>query len=93
MTQHTSPPPGDAPALSIARRVLAVLEDGPATTGEVAAETGLRSNLAGTHLRNLLERGKIEKGEFRPGTPQPFRGNKPLALWALPGQLPKGSTR
>lgn len=49
---------------SKASACLSVLADGPATTGEIAAETGMPSKLAGTHLRNLFERGKVRRSRF-----------------------------
>ncbi len=70
---------------SIASRCLAVLQEGPATTAEIALEVGISSHSAGTHMRNLWERKKVAKGEFAQGK-APFRGKKPVCLWSLPPQ-------
>lgn len=45
-------------------RMLAVLADGPATTGEVAAETGLSIRRTGAKLRYLWLTGDVEREIF-----------------------------
>lgn len=44
---------------SIASKCLAVLDEGPATTGEIAAELGLKSALAAAHMQLLKSRQKV----------------------------------
>ncbi|MGH8027226.1 MAG: hypothetical protein ACREO0_10920 [Pseudoxanthomonas sp.] len=46
-----------------ASRVVRVLIDGPATTLEVAAETGMHYRTACSHLSNLFKRKKIARTE------------------------------
>lgn len=62
-----------------AGRCLAVLRDGPATTGEVAAETGIHTHSVGTHLRNLFDRGKVKRTPFV--KPAGDRGPRKCWLW------------
>lgn len=64
---------------SKAQRCLAVLTDGPATTGEVAAETGLPSKLAGTHLALLHKRGKVTRSRY---VKPEGRGQRNCWLWS-----------
>lgn len=47
--------------------VLAVLADGPATTGEVAAELGWPVRLTCAHLRELMIRGHARREPFPMG--------------------------
>lgn len=54
-------------------KVLAVLDDGPATTDEVAAETGIPQPVVLSHLGNAWRTGRIAK--------RPFEGTK---LWTTP---------
>jgi predicted Rossmann fold nucleotide-binding protein DprA/Smf involved in DNA uptake len=63
----------DPEAATIGSRILAVLRDGPSTTGEVAAELDLKSSLASTHLLQLQQRGKVERKPFGNGW-----------LWSVP---------
>lgn len=60
------------------QQVLRVLADGPARTGEVAAELGWTVHLACAHLKNLHLAGRV--------TRQPFpTGNRLVRfLWSLP---------
>jgi len=62
-----------------AGKCLAVLREGPATTEEVAAETGLPSKSAGTHLRNLFDRGKATREKFIKAE---GRGRRQCWLWS-----------
>ena len=64
---------------SKASACLAVLADGPATTGEIAVETGMKSKLAGTHLRNLHDRGKVQRERFVRAS---GRGRRVCWLWS-----------
>lgn len=48
-------------------QVLAVLADGPATTGEVAAELGWPTRLTCAHLRELMIRGHARREPFPTG--------------------------
>lgn len=65
---------------SKASACLAVLADGPATTAEIAAETGFSKHLACSHLFNLLARNKVEHTPyFKPGQPKRFW------LWSIKG--------
>lgn len=61
-------------------QVLAVLKDGSATTGEVAAELGWTVHLTCAHLKNLHLRGKIQREQF----PMPDRRIR--FLWRLPDE-------
>lgn len=63
---------------SKASRCLAVLRDGPATTGEVAAETGLDPHSVGTHMRNLFNRNKVKRTRF---TKPSGQGRRECWLW------------
>ena len=72
MTTNT---PGKAAAC------LAVLRDGPATTGEVAAATGLPSKLARTHLANQMKLGKCNRQPF--GDARDKLGRPRLLLWEI----------
>lgn len=58
-------PEGVAPTK--AAQVLEALRDGPATTGELAAELGWRSHLTCAHLKELHVRGKITRKPFPTG--------------------------
>lgn len=60
---------------------LAVLADGPATTAEVAAETGLSTKIAGTHLANQAKLGKCEKAPFGDATDKLGRHRR--LIWSL----------
>ncbi len=60
---------------------LAVLRDGPATTGEVAAEVGIPSKLAGTHLANQMKLGKCRRKPF--GDERDKLGRARRLLWEL----------
>ena len=57
----------------------AVLNDGPATTGEVACQTRLSSRNAGTHLRDLFQRGRLTRSPFQKTGP----GHHDVWLWSL----------
>lgn len=65
---------------SKAQRCLAVLADGPATTGEIAAETGLQSKLAGTRMALLHKRGKVQRERW---VKPEGRGQRDCWLWSL----------
>lgn len=58
--------------------VIRVLLDGPATTREVVAETGLHFRLAGTHLANLFKSEKLTRTEYLR-----TRGGQVAYLWRL----------
>lgn len=49
---------------SKASQVLRVLDEGPATTGEVAVELGWDVHLACAHLFALYKRGKVARSRF-----------------------------
>jgi predicted ArsR family transcriptional regulator len=49
------------------RQVLAVLADGPATTGEVAAELGWPTRLTCAHLNHLMSKGTVTRNDFHTG--------------------------
>jgi predicted ArsR family transcriptional regulator len=66
---------------SKASRCMAVLADGPATSGEVSIETGLTPHDAATHLRNLFLRGKVVREPFKKTG---GRGRRDVWLWRLP---------
>lgn len=64
---------------SIAQRVYAVIAEFPGvkvSTAEIAAECELSSHSAGTHARNLYDRGLIKKSS-------PGRGGK-CVFWVEP---------
>lgn len=63
---------------SKASRVLAILADGPATTAEIAAETGWTKHNTCAHVKNLHMRGKVER------KPWHVKGQGPRFLWFLP---------
>lgn len=50
---------------SKASRVLRVFEDGPGTMADVVAETGFTPHVAGCHVFNLVQRGKLRKTAAR----------------------------
>lgn len=64
-----------------AGRLLAVLAEGPATTAELAAELDITSHNAGTHLRNLFDRGKVARDPFQ--TEAKRWGHSRVWLWRL----------
>lgn len=75
MTRSYSAPQGD--------RILAVLADGPAMTGEVAAELDISSHHASAHLRHLMRVGKVSRKPFP-------TGNRLIRfLWSLPAEAPR----
>lgn len=60
---------------------LAVLKEGPSTTGEVAAEVGISSKLAGTHLANQQKLGKCERVPY--SAEKDKLGRQRAWLWKL----------
>lgn len=58
-------------------RIREVLRDGPAKTGEVAAELGIPVRLAAAHLQNQADKGRISKGEF------PTKFKRRVNLWSI----------
>lgn len=64
--------------------ILHILSDGPATTGEVAAELGRTSNSGvGVVLTNLAIKGRVaRKAIVKPNT---SRGPRMTSLWSLAG--------
>lgn len=67
-----------AAAQSKTGQVLGVLGDGPATTGEVAAELGWSVHLACAHLKNLHLAGRVARQPF------PTGDHRVRFLWSLP---------
>lgn len=63
---------GQRSAPTKAAQVLAVLSEGPATTGEVAAELGWDSHLACAHLKNLHTRKRVAREQFPTGNRRVF---------------------
>jgi len=63
--------------LSKASQVLALLADGPATTGEIAAELGWDAGNTGDHVHNLYQRGKVKREPF------PTVNKQRRFLWSL----------
>jgi len=61
-------------------RILAVLADGPAVTGEVAAEVGISPQHASAHLRHLMRLGRVSRERF------PTGDRRVRYLWSLTGQ-------
>jgi len=59
-------------------QVLAVLQDGPATTGEVAAELGWDVHLTCAHLTNLHLAGRVTRAPF------PTGDRRRRFLWSIP---------
>jgi hypothetical protein len=64
---------------SNASRVLSVVQEGPATTAEVAAEVGMTSRLAGTYLAQLHRFRKVTRTPFKPECDS--RGRLRAWLW------------
>lgn len=62
---------------SKASHVLAILSDGPATTAEIAAETGWGKHNTCAHVQNLYMRGKVER------KPWHVKGQGVRFLWFL----------
>lgn len=58
-------------------RVLAVIEEGPATSPEVAAETGLPVKHCNAHLRALWQVGVLTR------VPGPRNGGRPAHIYRL----------
>jgi predicted ArsR family transcriptional regulator len=58
-------------------QVIHVLSEGPATTGEVAAELGWTPHLACAHLKNLHLSGRICRERF------PTSDRRVRFLWAI----------
>lgn len=67
---------------SKASQVLRVLSEGPATTGEVAAELGWDPRITCSHLCELRTRGKVTSRPFE--KPAGSRGAPVVRLWSLP---------
>lgn len=63
-------------------RCLSVLRDGPATTGEVAAETGLSSHDVGNHMHCMFQRGKVTREPFMVAPRQGVPGRRKCWLWS-----------
>lgn len=61
-------------------RILAVLSDGPAVTGEVAAEIGISPQHASAHLRHLMRHGRVSRDRF------PTGDRRVRYLWSLTGK-------
>lgn len=61
-------------------RILAILADGPAMTGEVAAELNLSPHHACAHLRHLMRMGRVTREIF------PMANRRIRFLWSLAGQ-------
>lgn len=61
--------------LSVRQRILSLLSDGPATTGEVAFELGRTVKNTHAHLNNLALLDRVTKTRF----PQP--GKRVKYLW------------
>lgn len=59
--------------------ILSLLAEGPATNGEVAVSLGMKTNLAGAHLSNLKDQGRVVHLAATIPTP-----GRPARLWALP---------
>lgn len=74
-----SMPAGKMVAGSLASQCLAVLSDGPATSGEVAAIVGITPHDAGTHMLRLFKRGKLRRRPFV--KPAGCRGKRHVWLW------------
>lgn len=68
---------------SKASQVMQVLRDGPATTGEVAAELGWHVHLTCCHLTNLHNHARITRERF------PTGDRRIRWLWSLP-ESPSG---
>jgi predicted Rossmann fold nucleotide-binding protein DprA/Smf involved in DNA uptake len=61
-------------------RCLSILQEGPATTAEVAAETGFSLKMACTYLSNLHRRGKVARSPYnKPNAAGP--GPRRVWLW------------
>lgn len=69
---------------SKASAVLRVLGDGPATTGELAAELGWTVHLTCAHVKNLHMKGKVDREPFEKPAGSP--GIRKVFLWKLPAR-------
>lgn len=49
------------------QKVLAILADGPATTGEVAVEMRWPVRLTCAHLNHLMSKGTVTRNDFHTG--------------------------
>lgn len=65
---------------TIASRCMAVLAEGPATTGEIAAEVGLRSRLAAAHMQLLYQSGRVRRAPFDGSTAG--LGDRKVWIWS-----------
>ncbi|GEM_PF-3449764 len=63
---------------------LAVLNDGPATTAEVCAETGLTSKSAGSLLATAFLKRRVLKRWFKKFHDLEDAGYSDVVLWVLP---------
>lgn len=63
-------------------RCMVALQEGPATTAEVADTTGLTKRLASGHLKNLFRKHKIAREPFYVRRAGPGRSS--VWLWMLP---------
>lgn len=64
-------------------RCLAVLSDGPATTGEIAAETGEVSRIVATTMRHLMRYGLVTRTYYRKERSDKA-GRRQTSLWQKP---------
>lgn len=60
---------------------LAILREGPATTGEIAAELGMKPHATGTHMANLYKRGRVDRKPYGSGTDK--LGRQRAWLWSI----------
>lgn len=64
---------------SKASRVVAVLEQGPATSSEVAAALDIKATLACAHLAELRRQGRVKREPYH----DPDRRRRARWLWSL----------
>lgn len=69
-------------------QIVRILADGPALTGEVAAELGIPANAASAFLHGLLRQGRVEKSPFK--RPSAWGRKTMTLMWGLAPQQPTG---
>jgi len=70
--------------VSLRKKCLAVLADGPATTAEVCAELGTEARITSATLSNLCADGKLERRQFKVfGDDWESNSFATVTLWSL----------
>lgn len=69
--------------MTMCARCLAVVADGPATTGEIASEVGAAPRTVAATMRHLMKRGIVTRAAFRKER-SAKAGRRETSLWRKP---------